>query len=627
VPSFNQGRFIRATLDSILEQDYRPIEIHVIDGGSTDETLEVLRSYGDIPELQWVSESDSGVVEAVNKGFARARGEIIGIQSSDDCYLPGAISRVVKEFRSNREFGLVYGDTVKVDAEGRELLRTRIGPWSLENLFLLKTWIPQPSAFFRKELLDICGGWDERIPYAPDTDLWIRMAFRTKVLKLDAWLSQRRVHDAQRDLQAARILGDYQRMIMQSRDIASAPSALKRAARASGELMYRRYNPTGSEIRAFWHDLTAMVICPKAFDACRLWAYGVVLPLRRFLRPLAPVKRWLGCWANERWRTELALMPLGERLGHHWRDLCNRHEKIMWGDDSASRLVSSEFTSYLTVASTFPKVGGRLARKCFAEHPLPRLVIDRAPVYPTPRVSVILPVSGSDRIPGFAVALSGLANQSLREIEIVVLEHSPFPEYITHVPEGVSYEHIPYSETESEFNKSMLLNRGVELAKAPVVLLHDADILVPRDYLSLALKRIEAGFEAIRPLRFLFYLDQGSTSHLIDEGALSDQETIDRVAQNSQGGSTLIRKTTYRAIGGHDERFLGWGGEDLEFLERLRTQRLFRGGFMPALHLWHPPALNKASGGRNQRLLSDLRSQTPAERIQRLVATRSCARV
>lgn len=239
VPSFNQGRFIRATIDSILGQDYRPIRIHVIDGASSDETLQVLRSYGEIPELEWVSEKDSGVVEAVNKGFARATGDIIGIQSSDDCYLPGALRAIVREFCSRLDVGLVYGDTVKVDAHGSEVQKEHIGPWSLENLFLLKTWIPQPSCFFRRELLQVCGGWDESIPYAPDTDLWIRMVFRTGVRKINEYLSERRIHDQQRDTQAARIWRDYRKMIRQSPDIAAAPRHLRRAAHAGSELLYR----------------------------------------------------------------------------------------------------------------------------------------------------------------------------------------------------------------------------------------------------------------------------------------------------------------------------------------------------------------------------------------------------
>src|SRR6185436_19107774 len=106
IPSYNQGRYIRETIDSTLAQDYRPIEVLVMDGASKDETVDVLQSY-DAPELQWISEPDRGVVDAVNKGLARARGEIIAIQSSDDVYVPGAFSAVAQAMPG---FELVFGD-------------------------------------------------------------------------------------------------------------------------------------------------------------------------------------------------------------------------------------------------------------------------------------------------------------------------------------------------------------------------------------------------------------------------------------------------------------------------------------------------------------------------------------
>lgn len=281
VPSFNQGRFIRATIDSILAQDYRPLEIVVVDGGSTDDTLDVLRSYAGRSELQWVSEKDRGVVDAVNKGFARCRGEIVAIQSSDDYYMPGALRRVVETFAVHPDVGLIYGDTVKVDAAGNEISRHRIGPFSLERLFLLQTWIPQPSAFFRKALLDRVGGWDERIPFAPDTDLWIRMAFRTRVLKIDEFLSARRVHSAQRDVQAKRIARDYARMIEQSREIACAPHSIRRAAHAGKYLIRIRYNERGSDWYAAWSLLCAARHVPSSFDARRFLTHLAWLPLHR----------------------------------------------------------------------------------------------------------------------------------------------------------------------------------------------------------------------------------------------------------------------------------------------------------------------------------------------------------
>jgi glycosyltransferase involved in cell wall biosynthesis len=572
VPSYNQGRFIRATLDSVLEQDYRPIEIVVIDGASTDETRDVLGSYEGVPELTWISEPDSGVVEAVNKGFARVRGDVVAIQSSDDRYLTGAIRKMVETFRKNKDCGLIYGDTVKVDENGRELSRYRIGPWSLENLFLLKTWIPQPSCFFRRELLDACGGWDERIPYAPDTDLWIRMAFRTQVMKLDDYLSQRRIHDEQRDTQAGRVLGDYRKMIEQSADIAAQPATTRSAARAGSELLYRRYNPSGSELQALRHDLKAAFIDRRAFNARRTWSNAVVIPLRKRLQPLAPAKRWLGCWMNERWRTEVALSPVAKLMGMNWRDLCNRHEKVKTGDDPVSRHVETEHTSYLTVSKLFPAVGGRIARRCFAEYPLPDVETTSWVAPSEPVVSIILPVGGEDRLQNFRSVLNCLLNQSVAGTEIIVLEHSPRSVYKAGLPQGVRYRHVAKGDHGEEFNKSRLFNLGVSMASTDSVLLHDADILVPKDYLDQSLGRIEMGYEAVRPIRFLFYATGRDTDRLRKKGQFDISMRFIDVAQNFQGGSTLLRRSVYSEIGGHDESFIAWraGRRRRQFLAATR---------------------------------------------------------
>ena len=282
VPSYNQGQYIRDCIDSILDQDYRPLRIHVVDGASTDNTVDVLKSYGTISELNWVSEPDKGVVDAVNKGFERVDGDIIGIQSSDDMYLPGTIRRVVDQFRKDSDTGLIYGDTLKVDMEGNELLRQPTSDFSLENLFTFRTWIPQPSAFFRQEMLDVCGGWDESIPYAPDTDLWIRMAFRTKVNKIQDFLSQRRMHDAQRDTHGDRIVRDFTKMIDQSADIAESPARIRDAAAAAKHLIRVRYNTGGSDWRDAWNLYRAGRHFPEIATPGKV-LHHLCLPTRRVL--------------------------------------------------------------------------------------------------------------------------------------------------------------------------------------------------------------------------------------------------------------------------------------------------------------------------------------------------------
>ncbi len=277
VPSFNQGRFIRQTLESILAQDYRPLEVIVIDGASTDETLAILRGYDQTPEVRWISEPDSGVVEAVNKGFAQASGEIGAIQSSDDFYFPEAVRAGVEALRADPGLAFVFGDILKVDANGKELMRTQLGDYALEDILSLKTWIPQPSTFFRLELATALGGWREEVPYAADTDLWLRMAFRAGACKLDRLMAGRTQHEAQRDRQGERIVRDYGRMLDQLAPLAVAPLRLRRAAAAGRLLLANRYLPASG----YWQQWG------------RLWLAALLYPpLLRRIDPWALVPGW-----------------------------------------------------------------------------------------------------------------------------------------------------------------------------------------------------------------------------------------------------------------------------------------------------------------------------------------------
>src|SRR5512143_702654 len=116
-PSYNQARFLEATLRSVLEQDYPNIEYLVVDGASTDGSVEIIRRYAN-RLTWWVSEKDSGQSEAINKGLQRAKGHFVGWLNSDDIYLPGTISAAATAFRKHPEAGLVYGDALAIDAGG-----------------------------------------------------------------------------------------------------------------------------------------------------------------------------------------------------------------------------------------------------------------------------------------------------------------------------------------------------------------------------------------------------------------------------------------------------------------------------------------------------------------------------
>lgn len=193
-PSYNQGRYLRDAIDSVLAQDYPHVEYLVVDGGSSDETRDVLASYNG--RVSWTSEPDRGQAHAINKGFRRARGSILGWLNSDDVYAPGAISRAVEAFRSNPDAGLVYGNGGILDQAGKVVRRfEEIEPFSLWRLVHCLDYILQPAAFFRREDAVRVGLLDEELEFALDWDLWIRLAEYTDVVYLDDELGFSRVYD------------------------------------------------------------------------------------------------------------------------------------------------------------------------------------------------------------------------------------------------------------------------------------------------------------------------------------------------------------------------------------------------------------------------------------------------
>ena len=172
-PSFNQGRFIQETIESVLSQDYSPVEYLVIDGGSTDETLDILKQYGS--RFYWVSEKDRGQSNAINKGWNRARGEILAWLNSDDIYLPGAISKAVGFLQDHPEFGAVYGEGYHIREDGKIIERYPTEPFNQQRL-VETCYICQPTVFIRKGVLQKIGFLDEGLRYSMDYDLWFRIA-------------------------------------------------------------------------------------------------------------------------------------------------------------------------------------------------------------------------------------------------------------------------------------------------------------------------------------------------------------------------------------------------------------------------------------------------------------------
>jgi len=193
-PSYNQGQFIEETIRSILDQNYPNLEHLVMDGGSTDNTIEVLKNF---PHIVWVSEKDHGQTHAVNKGLQRARGEIVGWLNSDDTFLPGAFEAVSHKFASEPDCYVAYGDYHAIDAGGKILYSTKGFCGTYEEM--IRWWdytyaIHQPTVFVRKEVIRKVGLLDESFNYTMDHEWWFRIARYYQFKHIPHYIATYRMH-------------------------------------------------------------------------------------------------------------------------------------------------------------------------------------------------------------------------------------------------------------------------------------------------------------------------------------------------------------------------------------------------------------------------------------------------
>lgn len=192
-PSYNQGRFIEETVLSVKNQDYPDIEHIIVDGGSTDDTLEILKRYEGTYNLRWISEPDEGQADAVNKGFDMAQGEIIGWLNSDDVYFDtGTISAVVEAFQKHPEADVVYGDCAYIWEDGT-ILRIQCVPGFRYSRLLRGCFLEQPAVFFRRHVVE-SHKLDVRLKVAIDYEYWLRIGREYRFYRLPHILAADRNH-------------------------------------------------------------------------------------------------------------------------------------------------------------------------------------------------------------------------------------------------------------------------------------------------------------------------------------------------------------------------------------------------------------------------------------------------
>ena len=202
-PCYNSERYLEETVRSVLGQDYPRLEYLVMDGGSSDGTLQVLEKYRG--RVRYCTGRDEGQADAINRGFALTHGSIFAFLNADDTYLPGAISSAVRLLQKNPKIGMVYGEAYHVDEQGRILRRYPCEPFDAER-FRRRCYICQPAAFMRRTAFEAAGMLNPRLKFALDYDLWIRMARCCPMLKCDEFWATSRLHrDSKTMAQAAAV--------------------------------------------------------------------------------------------------------------------------------------------------------------------------------------------------------------------------------------------------------------------------------------------------------------------------------------------------------------------------------------------------------------------------------------
>ncbi len=205
-PSYNQGKFIEETIKSVMNQDYTNIEHIIIDGGSSDNTFSIIKNYIDKYNLQWISESDMGQSDALNKGFKLAKGEIIGWINSDDAYFTThVLTDVMNFFKKYIECDIIYGDMIYIDEKNTFKMIRPAFPFFSYSILKRFNIVLQPSTFFKHHIIENYQ-LDVNLNYAMDYDFWLRIAQDNKFYHMPEILSCFRYHSSSKSITESKIM-------------------------------------------------------------------------------------------------------------------------------------------------------------------------------------------------------------------------------------------------------------------------------------------------------------------------------------------------------------------------------------------------------------------------------------
>jgi GT2 family glycosyltransferase len=272
-----------------------------------------------------------------------------------------------------------------------------------------------------------------------------------------------------------------------------------------------------------------------------------------------------------------------DRLGY--LRMKNRMERIAEGPMSNSYVCLWPYTSRLSAVEQWPFIGRYLLRRVCLDNDF--ILADQREQEDID-VSVIIGHRGTERLGLLLATLRSFAAQERVRIECIVIEQDSRPRIEKELPDWVRYFFQEAVSGKEDYNRSAAFNLGARHAQGDTLLLHDNDMIVPSDYCLKIRDLSRLGYEAINIKRFVFYLNQNDSRRIMDSIECLKDCTPVYVVQNLEaGGSVAINKDAYFSVGGMDERFIGWGGEDNEFWERCGQLKRWIWGFAPIIHLWH----------------------------------------
>ena len=305
-------------------------------------------------------------------------------------------------------------------------------------------------------------------------------------------------------------------------------------------------------------------------------------------------------------------------LRDRWYRYCNRNDSAEFRSDPDAVRLRSRATSSLHLCEQFPAVGRHLMRRAVKHWPIE--LADRVQFSEAPQISVLIPHRGSARRDLLEATIRSFAACDDVAVECIVIEQSAEPE-LADLPANTRYVHAPNLPGESRWHKTMAYNVGARHARGEVLICHDGDIAVPRRYPAEVWRLMESrGIEVAFCQRFLFYLSEASTRSLLaaPRPAVVESCALEQIRQNWVGGTLAIRRAAYARIGGFDEKFLGWTGEDTEFHDRCLALDGWFSGYIPFVHLWHAPQSERVQPEHRIRAEEFTRAQLAIPREQRI---------